>query len=116
MPIMQKEFELTDGQKILVRQASGLEKLKIEAIQAKAFRKCRDFGANPAEWTPEQHEEFSQTLEEMGGGLEAQMREWVPPCILTENIDANILTSTELRELLGFVRGDDEDGAVPLDN
>ena len=116
MPILQKEFELTDGQKIVVRQASGLEKLKIEAIQAKAFRKCRGFGANPAEWTPEQGEEFSMLLEEMGGGLESQMREWIPPCILTEGIDANHLTSTELRELLGFVRGDDEDGAVPLDN
>ena len=41
MPVAEKEIELDDGSKILVRQASGRKKIKIEAIQAKVFRKFR---------------------------------------------------------------------------
>ena len=44
MPVMKKEIELDDGRKIWVRQASGMEKLKITNIQGKAFRKMRHAG------------------------------------------------------------------------
>ena len=94
MPVMKKEFELNNGTKIMVRQASGLEKLKLETRQAKVFRKLRHFGPNPSEWSEKQQEEFALALDEAGCGL----------------------TSEELRELLGFVRGDDLDGAIPLGN
>ena len=39
MPVKKKEFELDDGTTVWVRQASGMEKLKISNIQAKVFRK-----------------------------------------------------------------------------
>ena len=41
MPVAEKEIELEDGSKILVKQASGRKKLKIEAIQARVFRQFR---------------------------------------------------------------------------
>ena len=115
MPVLKKQIELEDGSSVWVRQASGLEKIKIESIQAKAVRKCRDFG-DPTDWTIEQNEKFLETIEEMGGSLEAQMTEWVPKCILDEDFDVNMLTSTEMRKILGFVRGDDQEGAIPLDS
>ena len=115
MPVLKKEIELEDGSKVWVRQASGLEKIKIESIQAKAVRKCRDFG-DPTEWTVEQNEQFLEIIEEMGGSLEVQMSEWIPICILEEDFDVNKLTSLELRNILGFVRGDDKEGAIPLDS
>tara|TARA_R110002020_G_scaffold23154_7_gene77485 strand:+ start:3923 stop:4279 length:357 start_codon:yes stop_codon:yes gene_type:complete len=115
MPVMKKEFELNNGTKIMVRQASGLEKLKLETRQAKVFRKLRHFGPNPSEWSEKQQEEFALALDEAGCGLESQMAEWIPKCVIDE-FDVNTLTSEELRELLGFVRGDDLDGAIPLGN
>ncbi len=110
---MKKEIELEDGTKIWVRQASGMEKLKITNIQGKAFRKMKHAG-DPTEWTDEQNQEFADSVDEMGGGVEAQMESWIPPCILDENIDVNLLTFEELNLILQFVRGDDEEGAVPF--
>ena len=52
MPVKKKEFELDDGTKIWVRQASGIEKLKISNIQAKVFRSFTDKG-DPSEWSEE---------------------------------------------------------------
>jgi hypothetical protein len=113
MPVMKKEIELDDGKKIWVRQASGMERLKITNMQGKAFRKMRHAG-DPTEWTEEQNEDFAVMLDEMGGGIEEQIRDWVPPCIIDEKIDANMLTFDELQRILQFVRGDDEAGAVPF--
>ena len=96
MPVLKKEIELGDGTKVWVRQASGLEKIKIESIQAKAVRKCRDFGS-PEDWTIEQNEIFLSHIEELGGSLEDQMTSWVPNCILEEDFDLNSLTSEEMR-------------------
>lgn len=113
MPVLKKEIELDDGRKIWVRQASGMERLKITTIQGKAFRKMKHAG-NPEEWTDEQNEEFANIVDEMGGGLEDQMHAWIPPCILEDNLDINTLTFEELNTILQFVRGDDEEGSVPF--
>lgn len=113
MPVMKKEIELEDGTKIWVRQASGMERLRITNIQGKAFRKMRHAG-DPTDWTDEQNEEFATILDEMGGSVEDQIKEWVPACILDENVDPNMLTFEELNTILQFVRGDDEEGAVPF--
>jgi hypothetical protein len=113
MPVMKKELELEDGTKIWVRQASGMEKLKITNIQGKAFRKMKHAG-DPTGWTDEQNEEFATIVDDMGGGIEAQMQAWIAPCILDEKIDYNLLTFEELNMILGFVRGDDQEGAVPF--
>tara|TARA_R110000824_G_scaffold196246_3_gene379391 strand:- start:1877 stop:2224 length:348 start_codon:yes stop_codon:yes gene_type:complete len=115
MPVKKKEIELSDSRKVWFRQASGMDKLKIESIQAKVFRKCRDFGSNPADWTEEQQEQFSELLDEAGGGVQQQIETWIPKCCIDEDFDINLLTSEELRSILSFVRGDDDDGAVPLD-
>ena len=115
MPVMKKEIELDAGRKIWVRQASGMERLKITNIQGKAFRKMRHAGS-PTDWTDEQNEEFANLVDDMGGGVETQMESWVPACILDEDIDVNMLTFEELNLILQFVRGDDEDGAVPFQN
>ena len=113
MTIVKKRFEF-DGKEVWFRQASGMERLKIEKIQARVFRECRHFGPNPVEWTEEQQHEFSDKLDDLGGGIEDQIQHWLPPACMTDNFDINTLTSVELREVLGFVRGDTEDGAVPL--
>lgn len=113
MPVLKKQIELNDGSKVWVRQASGLEKIRIESLQAKAVRKCQHFG-DPTGWTAEQNEEFMATIEELGGDLPTQMAEWIPPCILEEDFDLNSLTSEEMRTILLFVRGDDPEGAIPL--
>ena len=115
MPVMKKEIELDDGRKIWVRQASGMERLKITNLQGKAFRKMRHAGT-PDKWTDEQNEEFATIVDDLGGGIEAQMESWVPACILDEDVDPNILTFTELNTILQFVRGDNEEGAVPFQN
>ena len=115
MPVMKKEIELDDGRKIWVRQASGMERLKITNIQGKAFRKMSHAG-DPSDWTEEQNEEFVTMLDEMGGGIEEQIAAWIPPCIMDESVDINTLTFEELNEILQFVRGDDEEGAVPFQN
>jgi len=115
VPVLKKEFELDDGTKIVLRQASGLEKMRIEAIQARVIRKCRDFGMDPEEWTNEQHMEFVALLDEHGAGINEQAHDWLPKCILEpEGFDVNILTSEEIRNLLSFVRGDPTEGAIPL--
>jgi len=113
VPVLKKEIELSDGSTVWVRQASGLEKIRIESLQAKAVRKCKDFG-DPTNWTEEQNEAFTVIIEEEGGSLESQMNEWIPPCILDEEYDINTLTSEEMRMILLFVRGDDPEGAIPL--
>ncbi len=110
---MKKEIELDDGKKIWVRQASGMEKIKITNIQGRAFRKMRHAG-DPNDWTDEQNEEFANLLDSMGGNIEDQIAQWVPNCILDEDVDPNMLTFDELNKILQFVRGDDEEGAVPL--
>jgi len=114
MPVQKKEVELDDGTMILCRQVSGLERLELESRQARVFRSLRDFGSNPAEWTEEQQEEFAMKMDEADCGPAAQMRDWVPLCILDESVDANELTSSELQTILRFIRGDEEEGAVPL--
>ena len=116
MPVLKKEIELSDGKKIWVRQASGMQKLKIENKQARVFRSVRHFGLDPTEWTEEQQTEFAEKLDESGAGMVAQMEAWVPDCILEENFDIDSLTSEELRDIISFVRGDDIEGAIPLGN
>ena len=110
---MKKEIELDDGTKIWVRQASGMERLKITTLQGKAFRKMSHAGS-PEKWTEEQNEEFASMVDELGAGVDAQMEAWIPNCILDENVDINMLTFDELNRILQFVRGDDEEGAVPF--
>ncbi len=110
---MKKEIELEDGRKIWVRQASGMEKLSVTNAQGKAFRKLRHAG-EPENWTDEQAEEFQTIVDDLGGGMDAQIGEWIPPCVLDEDFDINTLTFEELLIILAFVRGDDKDGAVPL--
>ena len=111
MPVMKKEIELDDGRKIWVRQASGMERLKITNIQGRAFRLMRHAG-DPVSWTDEQNEEYASMVDEMGGGIEAQMEAWIEPCIIDDDLDINLLTFEELTTILQFVRGDDEEGAV----
>ena len=113
MPVLKKQIELDDGTMVWVRQASGLEKIKIESVQAKAVRKCKDFGS-PEEWTEEQNKQFLQIIEELGGSLQDQMHSWIPPCVIEEDFELNTLTSDEMRRILLFVRGDDPEGAIPL--
>lgn len=115
MPIKKKEMELEDGRKLWFRQASGMERLKIEKVQAQVFRQCRHFGPDPLVWTEDQHLEFQEKLDTAGAGVEDQIMAWVPPACLDEDFDINTLTNIELREILSFVRGDDQDGGVPLE-
>jgi hypothetical protein len=116
MPVLKKTFTLDDGTELVVRQAGGMAKLKIENIQARVFRDHAHFGLDPSEWTLEQQQEFSAALDEAGAGYENQIRSWVPYCIVEpKEFDIDDLTSEELRMILGFVRGDDPDGAPPLE-
>jgi len=115
MPVLRKEIELNDGKKIWVRQASGMDKLKIEKVQAATLRKCRHFGTDPTKWTDDQQQEFATLLDESGGGLQDQIATWLPKCVLDDTVDVDLLTSDELMMLLAFVRGDDIEGAVPLE-
>jgi|TARA_Y100000015_G_C2359570_1_gene74572 hypothetical protein len=115
MPVMKKEFELEDGTKITVKQAGGMRKLKIENIQAKVFRDHMHFGTDPTKWTDEQQRQFADAMDDAGAGMEAQIEQWMPNCIIEPaDFDLETLTSMELREILGFVRGDDPEGAIPL--
>ena len=115
MPVLKKEFELDDGTTLTVKQASGLEKMKIEAVQARVIRQCRDYGPDVSSWTDDQHMDFMFKLEEAGAGIDQQAVQWLPNCILApEDFDPNTLTGDEVRMLLGFIRGDDPEGAIPL--
>mgnify|MGYP003652070071 CR=1 FL=1 len=116
MPINKKEIELDNGRKIWVRQASGMERLAIETKTAKIIRQCRDFGADPSEWTEAQQQEYLDMLDDSGVGMNHQISEWVPNCILDEDIDVNMLTSEEMRTIYVFVVGQDEEGAIPLES
>ena len=111
MPVKKKEFELDDGTTIWVRQASGMEKLKISNIQARIFREFEDKGS-PENWESETHQAFSDRLEEEGGGITAQLEHWLRPCVLDEVFDVNLFTIEELMPILNFVRGDDEEGSI----
>ena len=111
MPIKKKEFELDDGTKVWVRQASGIEKLKISNIQARVFREFQERG-DPADWDTETNIEFSDRLDEEGGGMEAQIDNWLSPCVISDDFNVNLFTVEELLPVLTFVRGDDEEGAV----
>ena len=116
MPVLTKEFELDDGTKITVRQAGGFTKLDIENKQAKVFRDHIHFGTDVGEWTSEQQKQFTDAMDEAEAGMTHQIKAWVPNCVISpENFDVETLTSTELRMILGFVRGDDPEGAVPLE-
>ena len=114
MPVLKKQVELDNGKKVWVRQASGLDKLKIEAKQGRAMRKCRAFGPDPSKWTDEQMEEFLELCEKQGAGFEDQVTAWLPTCILDKKLDRDSLTSEELVKILNVIRGDDNEGAVPL--
>lgn len=113
MPVLKKEVELDDGTKVWVRQASGLDKLKIEAKQGRVMRKCRHFGSDLSAWTEEQMEEFMDLCEQEGCGFTDQVEAWLPTC-LDDSIDPNTLTSNELVRILNVIRGDDNEGAIPL--
>ncbi len=115
MPVVTKEIELNDGSTILVKQVSGRMKLKIEAVQAKIYRRFRHFG-DPNEWTIEQHEEFADALDEEDAGLEAQVETWLPFCIMGDGLTIDDLESDELMRVLQFARGDTEEGSIPLDS
>lgn len=115
MPVLKKEIELDNGRVVWIRQASGMDKLKIEAKQGRVFRRFRHFGADPTEWTEEQMEEFLDECDKEGCGFEDQVEAWVPNCIMDEELDIDTLTGEELRNILLIIRGDDSEGAVPLE-
>lgn len=115
MPILKKEFEI-GTKKIWVRQASGMERLKFETLLAKTFRRFKHFGLDQDEWTDEQQEEFMTALEDVGGDVNSQIREMIPPC-LPDDFDVNMLDKDELMQVFNFVRGIGEpEGAIPLDS
>ena len=115
MPVLKKQVELDNGKKVWVRQASGLDKLKIEAKQGRAMRKCRHFGSDISTWTDEQQEEFLDLCDKFGASFEDQVEAWLPTCVLDKELDQDSLTSAELVKILNVIRGDDNEGAVPLD-
>lgn len=119
MPVMKKDFEFGDEEtgvvKLTVRQANGMERMKWEATQAKALRHFRHFGYDVESWTDEQQNDFVKYLDDNNAGIEFQIMEWIPKCIVEPaDFDISLLTSDELRTLLLFVRGDENEGAVPL--
>ena len=118
MPIKSKQFELTDGKKVWVRQASGLEKLPLETAHAKALRKCRHFGMDPTTWSDDQQDEFFDLVEGYGAGLDSQIRTLIPLCVGKyedgTQCDSAELLSEEIVPLLAFIRGEEDEGAVPL--
>ena len=112
MPVKKKEFELDDGSKVWVRQASGIEKMKISNAQAKAFREFTGkHGDKVEEWSDEVQVAFSDRLDELGAGMQAQIEHWLAPCCISD-FDVNLFTVEELLPILMFVRGDDEEGSV----
>ena len=85
MPVLKKEVELNDGRKVWVRQASGLDKMKIEAKQGRVMRKCRHFGSDLSQWTDEQMDEFMDMCDKEGAGFTDQVEAWLPNCLLDED-------------------------------
>lgn len=118
MPITKRLFELDDGSKVWVRQASGLEKLKIESAHATAMRKCRHFGRDIESWTEGQQDEFWSIVEDLGGGMTAQIQQLIPLCVISDekgnSVDVNLFTTEEIVPMLTFIRGDSAEDAVPL--
>lgn len=118
MPIRSKQFELNDGRKVWVRQASGIEKLPLETAHAKALRKCRHFGMDPTSWSEEQQDTFFDMVEDFGAGLGNQIALLIPLCVGKyedgTDCDTNELLSEEIVPLLAFIRGEEDEGAVPL--
>ena len=116
MPVLKSEIELEDGTKILVRQASGTAKLRLETGQARVFRKFQHYG-EVENWTLDQQLEFSDALDQEGCGIVAQIEAWLPDCILDENITVDDLTTQEMMKVLEYVRGTPEipESAVPLE-
>ncbi len=111
MPVKKKEFELDDGTKITLKQASGLAKLKLSNAQARVFK---SFNMDKVEdWSNEQQMELADALDKAGCGIEAQLTDWLPKCIIEPaDFDIDLFTLEELMPLLAFIRGDDEEGAV----
>ena len=115
MPVLKSEIELDDGSKVYVRQASGMEKIRLESKQARVLRKFSHLG-DPATWTQDQQLEFSDSLDEEGCGIADQIDAWLPNCILTEDVKIDELTTAEILKILTFVRGDSSEGsAAPLE-
>ena len=111
MPVKKKEFELDDGTKITLKQASGMDKLKLSNAQARVFR---TFNTEDIEnWDNNQQLELADALDKEGCGIEAQLTDWLPKCIIEPaDFDIDLFTLEELMPLLAFIRGDDEEGAV----
>ncbi len=116
MPVKKKEFKLDDDTTVWVRQASGMEKLAISNKQAKVYRKFTKDHGEPDKWSDDVTSEFSDSMDEEGAGIQNQIDEWLTNCILPEegkeSFNPNYFTIEELMPILGFVRGDDEEGAV----
>ena len=98
MPVLKKEIELSNGTKIWVKQASGLDKLRIEAKQGRVMRKCRSFGSDLSAWTEEQMDEFMDLCEKEECGLAAQVESWLPSCLLDKELD--LLVCNEIADQL----------------
>ena len=113
MAIMKRQFDIGSKQ-VWVRQASGMERLKFETILAKTFRSFKHFGPEQSEWTDAQQQEFLDALDNAGAGMDSQIRELVPPCLI-DDIDINLIDSMTLMDIFDFVRGGDREGSVPLD-
>ena len=113
MPVLKKQFDI-GSKKVWIRQASGMERMYFESKLAKAFRKFRHFGTDQNEWSEEQQSEFVEYLDDAGAGMSSQMERLIPPCILDENVDINSLDSDELMTIFTFIRGEDQEGSVPL--
>jgi len=111
MPVKKKEFELDDGTKIWVRQASGLDKLKISNAQSKVFKRFSKQG-DASDWSEETQMAFADALDEVDAGIESQLNNWLPKCVMADDFDIDLFTLAELMPILVFVRGDDEEGAV----
>jgi hypothetical protein len=47
-------------------------------------------------------------------GFSDQVEAWLPTCLLDEELDPDTLTSDELVRIINVIRGDDNEGAVPL--
>jgi len=116
VPVKKKEFKLDDDTTVWVRQASGMEKLAISNIQARVYRKFVTSHGETDKWGDGVGLDFSAAMDEEGAGIQAQIDQWLVNCLLPEEgkdvFNPNYFTIEELMPILGFVRGDDEEGAV----